>query len=301
MMERISRALEMARAQRDGERVAAPAAAVETPPVPAVDTPPAIAPPAAPPAARAARAARTSARAEAGANDTATLRTPEVTASAATLERERILSPGAAGAIGAPYKMLRTQVLRRLEQLGANTLAVLSPTEGAGKTLTAINLAIAIAAEEDRTVLLIDFDLRNPSIARRFGIQPELGVEECIESNTPVRQAMVKLAGYERLTLLPARTRLEASSELLADQRTAALVAEMRARYANRILIFDIPPVLQADDALKVTRHVQAGLLVVREGHTRREDVTRSIELLRELKIVGTVLNGSREKTDNSY
>jgi Mrp family chromosome partitioning ATPase len=91
---------------------------------------------------------------------------------------------------------------------------------------------------------------------------------------------------------------VEHSSELLTDQRMTDMIAEMRSRYANRILLFDMPPVLQADDALAFTRSVDAGLLVVGEGRTKREDVTRAIELLRDLKIVGTVLNGSHEPPD---
>jgi Mrp family chromosome partitioning ATPase len=242
------------------------------------------------------------AKAEApGISDTAVFRTPSLPVDQALFEHNRILLPAAAGNPGRPYKMLRTQVLRRLDQLGANTLAVLSPRSGAGKTLTAINLAIAIAAEDARTALLIDFDLRNPGIHKQLGLSPELGVEDCIQGKVAIREAMVKLMGYERLTVLPARRTIEASSEMLSDARTAALVAELRGRYPNRILIFDIPPVLQADDALAFTRNVQAGLMVVREGHTKREDVVRSIELLRDLKIVGTVLNASRETQALGY
>lgn len=233
--------------------------------------------------------------------DTIMFSSPVIQVDQANLQSQRILSAGAGGPIGNPYKMLRTQVIRRLEQLGANTLAVLSPTEGAGKTLTAINLAIAIAAETGRTALLVDLDLRNPNIHRRFGFKPELGVEECLLSRHPVQDAMVKIMGYERLTVLPARSRVENSSELLTDQVAAKLVEELRARYANRIIIFDLPPVLQADDALAFSRHVQAGLLVVNEGKTQREDVAHSIELLRDLKIVGTVLNGAREKINTYY
>jgi capsular exopolysaccharide synthesis family protein len=233
--------------------------------------------------------------------DTIMFRSPTIEVNRARLEAQRILAPGASGAIGSPYKMLRTQVLRRLDQLGANTLAVMSPTEGAGKTLTAINLAIAIAAETGRTALLVDLDLRNPNIHRRFGFKPELGVEECLLSRQPVQDAMVKVMGYERLTVLPARARVENSSELLTDQTTAQLLQELRNRYANRVIIFDLPPVLQADDALAFSRHVQAGLMVVSEGKTQREDVVRSIELLRDLKIVGTVLNGAREKAQTYY
>lgn len=233
--------------------------------------------------------------------DTIAFRSPVIEVDRLALENQRILAAGAGGPIGSPYKMLRTQVLRRLEQLGANTLAVMSPTAGAGKTLTAINLAIAIAAETGRTALLVDLDLRNPNIHRRFGFTPELGVEECLLSRQPVQDAMVKIMGYERLTVLPAKSRVENSSELLTDQSSAKLVEELRSRYANRVIIFDLPPVLQADDALAFSRHVQAGLLVVNEGRTQREDVIRSIELLGDLKIVGTVLNGARDKQQTYY
>lgn len=214
----------------------------------------------------------------------------------------RILPPGGgSGPHGAAYKMLRTQVLRRLEQLGVNTLGVMSAQSGEGKTLTAINLAIAIAADPARTVLLVDFDLRNPSIASRFGHQPSIGVEDCLRQHRPVQEAMFKVAGYERLTILPARERVEHSSELLMSVATGEIIGEMRARYANRVIIFDVPPVLQADDALAFTRHLQAGLLVIGEGKSRRDDVTRTLQLLQHLPFVGTVLNGSREPVSTPY
>lgn len=216
-------------------------------------------------------------------------------------ENARILPPGATGPHGAAYKMLRTQVLRRLDQLGASTLGVMSAQAGEGKTLTAINLAIAIAADPARTVLLVDFDLRNPNIHRRFGYQPSVGVEDCLRLRRPVQDAMFKVAGYERLTILPARERLEHSSELLTASSTVEAVTEMRTRYANRIVIFDVPPVLQADDALAFARYLQAGLLVIGEGKARRDDVSRVFQLLHELPFVGSVLNGSREPARTMY
>lgn len=216
-------------------------------------------------------------------------------------ERERILLPGATGEFGAPYKLLRTQVVRRLHELGANTLAVLSPFRGEGKTLTAINLAIAIAADHNHTALLVDLDLRNPSVHRRLGFEPTCGIEDCLQQRRPIHEAMFKLKGYERLTVLPARAAVEQSSELLAMQRMAELVQEMRSKYLNRILIFDLPPVLMADDALAFSRHVQAGLLVVTEGRTAREGVTYSLNILNKLPIVGTVLNRSNERSAGYY
>lgn len=210
-------------------------------------------------------------------------------------EREKILSPDALGPNGPAYKMLRTQVLKRMDQLKARTLAVIGATEDVGKTLTAINLAIAIAAEKNRSVLLVDFDLRRPSIQHRLGVEPEIGVEECLEEGRPVTEAMVRIDGYDRLTVLLARTMVENSSELLADRNTAAIVTQLRDRYPNRILIFDLPPLLLADDALAFSPCVQAALIVVEERRTRREDLVRSLELLREVPVVGTVLNNSQK------
>jgi Mrp family chromosome partitioning ATPase len=217
------------------------------------------------------------------------------------LESERILPPGATGMHGGPYKMLRTQVLQRLDKLGANTIAVLGTTADTGKTLTAINLSIAIAAEHERHALLVDLDLRKPSIHRRLGVEPLAGIDDCLRRGRSPRDAMLRLGGYERLTVLPARERCLDSSELLAQRRSEELLTEMRERYRDRVLVFDLPPVLQADDALVFARHVQAALVVVSEGRTRRDDLRRAVELLRDVPIIGTVLNGTREPAENYY
>ena len=231
----------------------------------------------------------------------AVFRTPCIEVDPLSLERSRILPSGAAGEYGAPYKLLRTQTLKRLDQLNANTLAVVSPCAEDGKTLTAINLAIAIAATTGRTALLVDFDLRNPNLHRRFGFEPTVGVEECLAARRPIHEALVKVSGYDRLTLLPARERVEQSSELLTAARVGELVTEMRTRYTNRVVIFDLPPVMQADDALAFSQHIQAALLVVSERRTKREDVTRTLELLRDTPVIGSVLNQSRSRDARYY
>jgi len=274
-MERITKALELARKQR--EETGGPAKAAD--PI-----------------------ATTSATSPDDANAaTATYRAPLLQASVEALEHAHILPPGADGPRAAPYKLLRTQVLQRLDQLGANTLAILSPASGAGKTLTAINLAIAISAELGRTALLVDLDLRNPSVHRRLGLEPLVGVEECLRAGRPVEDVIVRLEGYERLALMPASGPVGNSSELLTSEAAARLMKELRGRYKNRVMIFDLPPVLQADDALAFSKLVQAGLVVVGEGRTERNELVRSIEMLRDLPIIGTVLNGSRERTVAHY
>lgn len=228
-------------------------------------------------------------------------RTPVHPVATERLARACILGAKPSGPVAAPYKLLRTQVMRRLDQLGANTLAIISPRANDGKTLTAINLAICLASDSGRTTLLVDFDLRNPQLAERFGIEAVVGVEECLKTKVPVEQALVRPEGYDRLTLLPARQPVDDSSELLASARAGELVNEIRNRYTNRIVLFDVSPVLEADDALAFSRHVQAALVVISEGRTRREDVARTLELLRDTPIVGTVLNGSREQLPRPY
>jgi protein-tyrosine kinase len=217
------------------------------------------------------------------------------------LESERILCPGATAKHGVPYKMLRTQVLRQLDRLGVNSLAVVGTAPDAGKTLTAINLSIAIAADPERTALLTDFDLRKPTIHRRFGIEVATGVDDHLRGRRLLSDALVRPAGYERLVLLPARERSLDSSELLSSRGTQEMVLEMRARYRDRVVVFDLPPVLHADDALAFVRHTQAALVVVGEGKTRRDDLVRTMELLRDVPIIGTVLNGTREVVDVYY
>lgn len=218
-----------------------------------------------------------------------------------TFERERILPAGAAGAHGGPYKMLRTQVLRRLDKLGASSLAVVGTAAHTGKTLTAINLAIAIAADPERNALLVDLDLRKPRIHRRLGLVPVAGIDDCLRGDRALAEAMVRLSGYPRLVVLPAREHSADSSELLSTRRTEELMLEMRSRYRDRVLLFDLPPVLQADDALAFVRHAEAALIVVDEGRTRRDDLMRTVELLHDVMIIGTVLNGTREPVVSYY
>jgi protein-tyrosine kinase len=207
------------------------------------------------------------------------------------LETRRVVSPGAPGPASAGLRMLRTQVLQRMAAHRWRTLAIFSPSAGEGRTTTAVNLALHIANDQDHTVLLVDLDLRRPSVAAAFGFAPERGVEDVLTGGSEVRDCLYHPDGCDRLVVLPARAPVGNSSELLAGQRCRELVAELRSRYEERIVLFDLPSVLTNDDALAFSRHVECGLVVAAEGRTRRTDLTRAIELLRETPIVGTLLN----------
>jgi len=284
MVERIKRAMELARQ----ERTAARAAETE-----------AQAPVAAQPVVQAPAPAEASAPRPAAAVPGTEGRT--ISVSESTLQESRLLLPGMVGDAAHEFRLLRTQVLQRMRQRGWNTLAILSPGPDEGKTFTAINLAIAIAAQPDSTALLVDLDLRFPRIYRRFGFLPTVGIEDCLRGEAALGDAIVAVEGYPGMMLLPARGPVEHSSELISSASARALFRSIKERYANRIVIYDLPPVLATDDALSFLPQVDAALMVVGDGRTHRDDLLRCLELLRDTPILGTVLNGSRRERSAEY
>ncbi len=187
--------------------------------------------------------------------------------------------------------MLRTQVLQRMEEHAWRSLAVFSPSENDGKSTLATNLAISMANDRAHTALLVEFDFKRPTIAASLGLEPAAGADDVLLGRAQIEECLCHPEGFERLVILPARARLANSSEILAGPKTRELVAELRSRYPDRLLIFDLPPVLGADDALAFAPLVDCGLLVVAEGKTRREDMLRTMEILRNTPLIGTALN----------
>jgi protein-tyrosine kinase len=116
-----------------------------------------------------------------------------------------------------------------------------------------------------------------------------------------IANALVNPQGYRKLLLLPGLAAVSNSSESLASARTQNLTREIKNRYTNRVVLFDLPPVLGHDDALAFAPQVDAALVVAGEGNTRREDLLRCFEILRNIPIIGTVLNGSRTTASDAY
>ncbi len=211
------------------------------------------------------------------------------------LESHRIVNASNSTLAAAAFRMLRTQVLQRMNDNHWRSLAIFSPNGDDGKTTTAINLAVSLAHDHRHTVLLVDFDLKKPALGVKLGLNPEKGTDDLLRGEARIEDCLYHPEGFERLVLLPARAPMEHSSEALAGPRGRELVAELRNRYPDRILLFDLPPVLGADDALAFAPLAECGLVVVAEGSTRRDDLLRCMELLRKTPIVGTVLNRSTD------
>jgi protein-tyrosine kinase len=217
------------------------------------------------------------------------------------LRERRVISSGDPQPAGHAYRMLRTQVLQRARANALSTVGVVSAINGEGKTLTAINLALSLAAEPNQTVMLVDLDLRRPAIAQTLGLAADFGLETWFGSDDPTRKVCYALEGVERLYVLPTLTPVPGSSETLAGLGTRRLLNELKDRDSGRLLIVDLPPVLLSDDALMVAPLLDAVVLVVNERRTKREDVARVIELLGNTRIVGTVLNRSTESENRAY
>jgi Mrp family chromosome partitioning ATPase len=147
---------------------------------------------------------------------------------------------------------------------------------------------------------LLDLDLRNPSICRQLGIVPNVNVVQFLTGEVAPETVFFTI-GVENLVLAGNAVRAEQSADLLATGRLEQLFAYIRTIASNPLIIVDLAPVLSTADVLVVAPRVDASLLVVAQGKTRRESLTRTIELLSEYTIAGIVLNRSQEHLADYY
>lgn len=207
------------------------------------------------------------------------------------LRANRIIAAMPPGPFTEAYNLLRTRILQAFRENHWNSLAITSPGASAGKTLTAINLAISIAREVNYTVLLVDANLQQPWMLDYFGLAHRKGLSDYLRDDTPMSELLFKPGIVDHLVVLPGGKPMSNSSEMLSSPKMTRLVEEMKSRYPSRIIIFDMPPLLTTSDTLAFVPQVDAALLVVEDGVTTKSELEQSVELLRVTNIVGTVLN----------
>ena len=212
----------------------------------------------------------------------------------AVLKKNKIISFFHDKAMTNQMKILRTRVLNKMEQIGGNSLLVTSADPGVGKTLTTINLAVSISQEVERTALLVDADLKAPSVHKCFGLNTHKGLSDYLLNEEALPGLLVN-PGIENLVILPAGEPLPNSAELLGAPKMESLAKEMKARYSDLFVVFDSPAVLSCADPLVLSRLTDGVLLVVEQEKTAAEDLTRALELLEQRAIIGTVLNKAKE------
>lgn len=198
------------------------------------------------------------------------------------------------------FSILRTQVLHTMRENGWSSLAVTGPIAGIGKSLVATNLAISISLEVNQTVLLADLDLRRPSLHKSFNFEPDFGLLDYLKGDVELPDLLVNPT-FKRLVLLPGRGATSESSELLSSPRMLDLVKDLKSRYESRIVIYDLPPLLNVDDAMVFLPNVDSTLLIVENGKNTQSEVLESLRLLEGTNLVGTVLNKSDEEIKSYY
>lgn len=174
-----------------------------------------------------------------------------------------------------------------------NTLLVTSTVSEEGKSMTALNLAISLAKEHDHTVLLVDTDLRRPSVHKYLDIDPEVGLVHCLRDNLPIEKALIK-TGIGKLVVLPAGEAVKDPVDMLSSNRMKSIVRELKERYPERYVIFDTPPALPFADAGVLAGIVDATLFVVREGKAKEEDIIKMLEEYKHHNLLGVVYNDAR-------
>jgi protein-tyrosine kinase len=198
------------------------------------------------------------------------------------------------GAAVAAYRMLRTRLLHRARAHQWTTIAVTSAGPNDGKTLTALNLAISMAREKSREILVLDMDMRNPSVCRTLGIHPPHELRHYLETGEHAKEMFVSVCS-DNLMICGSTTPTEQASELLASSRFDDLIRVVKQGTVEPIVLIDLPPVLLTDDALVVAPKVDAVLVVASEGLTSKSGLARALDLLSEFRIAGVVLNRTIE------
>ena len=216
------------------------------------------------------------------------------------LERNRIVSHAKNNLYSSVFDSLRTQVLHKMEENSWKTIAVVSPNPASGKTFVAINLAISIAQQPQKTAILLDLDLRRPKVANYLGLNVAQSMNDYLQGSAKLEDLMIS-PGIARLVVVPTMRPVAKSSEILSSSKVINLIQELRDRYESRIVIFDAPPILNSDDAMVLLPQVDCFLLVIANGMSTKAEIEEAMHYLPQEKLLGVVFNKADVETRDYY
>lgn len=206
------------------------------------------------------------------------------------------------------YRTLRTQIFHEAERRRTQAIVVTSAIAGEGKTSTSLNLAWTIANSKGRRVLLVDSDLRRPSVASYLGIAPSIGFCEVLAGDCDPMEPIIRVHGrsnepdldeeYE-LFVMPVKSEARNPTELLSGDRLGEVINDLRRHFD--FIILDSPPVTPFADARLLANHSDGTLMVIRSGTAPYSTVERAIEALSPSRMLGVVLNGAKEDENDGY
>jgi exopolysaccharide/PEP-CTERM locus tyrosine autokinase len=182
-----------------------------------------------------------------------------------------------------------------------NLIMVTSALAGEGKSFCTVNLAMSIAMEMDRTVLLVDADVARPSVPKILGVGKERGLLDILlDEKLDLADVLIK-TNVEKLTLLTAGTRHSHSTELLASQSMGELLKELAERYADRVVIFDSPPLLLTSEARVLASQMGQIVLVVEAETTSQQAVKETLRQIESCDVVNLIYNKARSFSGGEY
>lgn len=172
-----------------------------------------------------------------------------------------------------------------------NIIMVSSARPGEGKTFTAVNLALSIAAEKDKTVLLVDADVLRPNVSKTLRVEPREGLMEyLLDEKQDIAEVMYKTS-VEKLRMIPAGRTHHLSTELLASQKMHDTINEIASRYPDRIVIIDTPPLIGINETAILTSFAGQAVVVTVEGKSRLTDISKATSQLSPDMAIGFVVN----------
>ncbi|MEQ8783440.1 MAG: AAA family ATPase [Roseibium album] len=182
-----------------------------------------------------------------------------------------------------------------------NLIMITSALPGEGKTFTSINLAMSIAAEVDRRVLLVDADAIKGDVARQLGLEPQRGLTDLLAESSHLSEDAVLTSNVDRLSVLPAGQSSDHVDELYASDMMVELTRALAEADPDRVVIFDASPLLATTEAAVLARRMGQTVLVVEAGKTPQDAVTQALTMLEGCANVSLVLNKTTGRASGEY
>lgn len=203
------------------------------------------------------------------------------------------------------FRVVKRPLLASVQSMAspsrANLIMVTSSLPGEGKTFVSLNLAISLAMELDKTVLLVDADVSRPSVLKRLGLPQSAGLMDVLTDPALGVSDVMLRTNIPKLSLLPAGRPQGRATELLASDAMQRLLDELATRYEDRILVFDTPPLLPSTESRVLATRMGQVVLVVEADHTSQKTVEQSLATLEECPNVMLLLNKISRSEVGSY